>query len=410
MKLSIKIMFAFLVLLGYSLNAQLSFSSYPRTIKVEGESKIQIPADILDLQFSLISESIKSKVKLPLDKVEAQIKNHLTQKKIPLFKLETKADPAICNLNSKEYTLKKLTLAEYSAIYSYFSKHLFISDLYINNATIYKQTIQKQFDILISECAQSAKKKGESIARLNQENIIGIQSINGYNVFELTNNDYTYNVTFDSIVEKAEFNMTIPVEYRIEDKLAPANGFSLPRLIYTSGRAEQSVKTQSAKFNFNHSLKDYEEGEPSQVYEAAKKSLESMLKAHNATIISAKKDAYYYNASDEFSLDYVVEVKNYDNIIALYKALNSNKNVTFANSTSQEEKLDYLKLNEQLLPKAIESSENSVKILAKHFGVEVLRKFDYVDSQTGFSPDYAFSSTDFEKKIEKRIYLNYEMK
>lgn len=414
---------ALLIVSNIYSNAQSTHTAMPRTIKVEGENTISLDPDVIDVDFNIINETEVHKIKMPLDKVESQLKQHLISKGISPSKFISSTDPTLCNATYKTCYLKNLTLKEYQAIYPYYSKHLFANSFYVTKRTVYKESIQKISDALLKGSIENAKNKAYQIASTIKEKIKYVQSIQMYQAnLDVTENYIETSGNFDSIQEKIKFSNNINVEYAIETPSTTNTGFEYPRLVYVSGLSKKTIQNEVSKFSFNLSLLDYEEGDPKAVFDKNKEDIYKTLLSHGVTpsdIIIRKSE---YN-SEEMNLSYIVHVRGFNHINNLYLLLSKNKNITNLTSEKISNENIYEKYESEMLTQSIEDADQKAKKIASLYGIELTRKFDVIDSKivdnnyevieaVNDAMDALRGKTlpQFSNKISKNIYISYEIK
>jgi uncharacterized protein YggE len=409
--------FAFIVLMT-STFAQ-SYYAMPRTIKTEGRETLSLMPDIISIEFNVYNETSKTKLKLPLEKSEQQIRSFLKSKGVDDKKFIANNDPALCTYGYMTCTISNISPIEFDKINTYFKKNPYIENYFINKTLLKKETIAKNADFLAKKSADNANKKAHEIAKALGEKITGIQSITLQNTFIDASQDVEETPYNTDEIKPISIYSDIIVEYAIETKDSALNRVPfLPRLIHLNTTSYESIKKEKALVTFRLGITDFDEN-ADEVFKKLKNLMSTTIQKYGVN----PQTAIVKNTDDQevYFADYSFELNGADKLDKLYVDLSFNKNVSDITYSDLQNSIDSAvldKLNEQLTIKNVKEARALAEKLGRLFDVKVLRNYDFVDGT--MSETYSYKSTQdgnlkglesapIHKNYQKISYMSFQI-
>jgi uncharacterized protein YggE len=409
--------FAFIVLMT-STFAQ-SYYAMPRTIKTEGRETLSLMPDIISIEFNVYNETSKTKLKLPLEKSEQQIRSFLKSKGVDDKKFIANNDPALCTYGYMTCTISNISPIEFDKINTYFKKNPYIENYFINKTLLKKETIAKNADFLAKKSADNANKKAHEIAKALGEKITGIQSITLQNTFIDASQDVEETPYNTDEIKPISIYSDIIVEYAIETKDSALNRVPfLPRLIHLNTTSYESIKKEKALVTFRLGITDFDEN-ADEVFKKLKNQMSTTIQKYGVN----PQTAIVKNTDDQevYFADYSFELNGADKLDKLYVDLSFNKNVSDITYSDLQNSIDSAvlnKLNEQLTIKNVKEARALAEKLGRLFDVKVLRNYDFVDGT--MSETYSYKSTHdgnlkglesapIHKNYQKISYMSFQI-
>ena len=409
--------FAFIVLMT-STFAQ-SYYAMPRTIKTEGRETLSLMPDIISIEFNVYNETSKTKLKLPLEKSEQQIRSFLKSKGVDDKKFIANNDPALCTYGYMTCTISNISPIEFDKINTYFKKNPYIENYFINKTLLKKETIAKNVDFLAKKSADNANKKAHEIAKTLGEKITVIQSITLQNTFIDASQDVEETPYNTDEIKPISIYSDIIVEYAIETKDSSLNRVPfLPRLIHLNTTSYESIKKEKALVTFRLGITDFDEN-ALDVFNKLKKQMSATLQKYGVN----PQTALVKNTDDQevYFADYSFELNGAEKLDKLYVDLSFNKNVSDITYSDLQNSIDSTvldKLNEQLTVKNVKDARALAEKLGRLFDVKVLRNYDFVDGN--MSEAYSNKSTydgnlkglesaPIHKNYQKTSYMSFQI-
>ncbi len=398
-----KIAIGFCIIVQLGINAQ---SNNLPTITVEGKSTLSVDPDEISATFTINSESeISSGVKLSLNKIEEQIRSQFTKSNIPQAKLINVSDPKYCSPDTRNFSFDKLTLAEYNSLMPFLKKNLFISDFKQNNKLSNPETIKKYSEQLLKEAFLNSRKKAEVISTRMKETIKNIQSISNpifledYSALQLVI-DYVSLIkqfgekgpnTSDFEINKLEFYSMIIVEYGLQ-----LTTKQYPRFVHIDAIGKKSIPYQNVKYTFNMKIENYEEGEPTLIYNKMKADLISKLAKFG--VISSD---IQIKDNEDFEAEVAFKLKGEENIRTLYKTLKEDKNIANLNVINNNDNLGE-SIESDLLIKTMDNAEFKIKTIEKITGLKIGKCISFaLQGETTYPKNLVLM---MQKELSKSVY------
>jgi uncharacterized protein YggE len=396
-----------------------SYYAMPRTIKTEGRETLSLKPDIISIEFNVYNETSKTKLKLPLEKSEQQIRAFLKSKSIDDKKFIANNDPALCTYGYMTCTISNISPIEFDKINSYFKKNPYIENYFINKTILKKETIAKNADLLATKSVENAKKRANEIAKTLGEKITVIQSITLQNTFIDASQDVEETPYNTDEIKPISIYLDIIVEYAIETKDSSLNRVPfLPRLIHLNTTSYESIKKEKALVTFRLGITDFDEN-ALDVFNKLKKQMSATLQKYGVN----PQTALVKNTDDQevYFADYSFELNGAEKLDKLYVDLSFNKNVSDITYSDLQNSIDSTvldKLNEQLTVKNVKDARALAEKLGRLFDVKVLRNYDFVDGN--MSEAYSNKSTydgnlkglesaHIHKNYQKTSYMSFQI-
>ncbi len=396
----------------------------PRSIETTGKGSLRIEPDEINVDFRIITESKKNKgVRIPLLKLEDQIRQYLVKNKILADKLVVSSDPNMCTTSYKQCTLEKLNYAEFVKIKDYLIDNQFIENLEANYKITQKDQIKKYSESLLKLAFLNSKKKAEILAAGFNERIYGIQKIGGADFLEddLDNMEgriYIYETNF-----MPELENSIYVQYTLDS----IKNEQYPKYLDIIAKGEKRIPFQKADISYNLRMEDYEEGDPKEFIDKIKKDIQDNLKKLG---VKAEEIKSMNENNDEGNYSYKIEVVGETRIKDVYMVLLSNRNVKDIDVYDLTEDTD--KYEKELIDNAINNAKGKLEVLERILGIKGIKIFEvsmnenYVNKHTrdyddAVAVDYAATAavnavrgyskvTNLEKLIGKELSISYLIK
>jgi hypothetical protein len=396
-----------------------SYYAMPRTIKTEGRETLSLKPDIISIEFNVYNETSKTKLKLPLEKSEQQIRSFLKSKGVDDKKFIANNDPALCTYGYMTCTISNISPIEFDKINTYFKKNPYIENYFINKTLLKKETIAKNVDFLAKKSADNANKKAHEIAKTLGEKITVIQSITLQNTFIDASQDVEETPYNTDEIKPISIYSDIIVEYAIETKDSSLNRVPfLPRLIHLNTTSYESIKKEKALVTFRLGITDFDEN-ALDVFNKLKKQMSATLQKYGVN----PQTALVKNTDDQevYFADYSFELNGAEKLDKLYVDLSFNKNVSDITYSDLQNSIDSTvldKLNEQLTVKNVKDARALAEKLGRLFDVKVLRNYDFVDGN--MSEAYSNKSTydgnlkglesaPIHKNYQKTSYMSFQI-
>jgi uncharacterized protein YggE len=411
-----------LALFLVAINVSVAVSQvYPRLIKVEGTNEISVEADEITLTYTISNED-DNRVKLPIEKIEAQLRQTFTNKNIALTKLTMlDAGFATCNATSKTFVFTALSPAEYNVVSPYLRSHQFVRDIIMGNQTISNAAIEKYTDQLINGAILNGKNKAELIAKNINEKIDGLQNvtINYVGADKIAQENAYYD--YDNEEYSANKIKTIKLTYRLslDYVLVSSTPNMYPKFITVKGMGEKEFKKPEATFDLTLSLTEYE-GEGKIAFAKLKKELENYLvtKGVSTDEINKKENK---SENEEFYAQLSYAVKGENNVKEVLDYLSNNKNVSSLKLNSDKSPVDFSKIENdpELLKLAIDDAKKNIVFIEKYLHLKTDRVYEVNDFSTTVKPlvgaiNYYTPDTNKPIKLSetylKQVQVSYEFK
>ena len=425
-----KIVVAFMVGIQVMAFAQTTSSSLPRTISTQGRGEIEVEPDEVNCSFQINVESRKSKgVKMPLAKMEDQLKLQLQKLNIPSTRLDISTDPEQCGATFKACKLNHLSFDEFIKIRSYFEKNIFIDRVQFSYKITKSEQIKKYSEQLLKNAYDNSRSKANALAAALQEKIEGIFALNDADFLEEDKNQLENDINYYEHFTKVKLHANVSVDYAIDPI---ASNTIMPRVVRLRGNGEKIVPYQHASVSFLLKMEDYEEGDPKIHFEKVKKDLLSTISKSGVKEDNVNSEVNEYEA---YHVRYTIDVRGESTIRTLYNALLTNKNVkeleVYNLATSNDSA--YSVYEKELVGKALQNTRDKMASIEKITGVKMVRVYevlleedyqeDYEEATAvavdaaaevvdyGISTSSAISKVDnLEATINKRVNIRYEIK